>query len=205
MNEEFSKNRRDYLRCRRIHGTASKIYAFLNLHYLIMSLIIMFSNIQEFSIFTFVDGVVMKAAVFGFAYYGMYKKIDMMSFFPSVILVLNILLFEVFPEDVSSFLSSVPRVGLLSIQLVVSFILLGPILYANRKYRFLEKQAGFPHFNELLEEQRMELLDRKILNPYKRGSEERKKTESQEMFDIELNGEVIGEHQKEENNYMDEI
>lgn len=88
----------------------------------------------------------------------------------------------------------------------VSLLICGVMLYAHRRYEWLSQQEGFPHFQQLLEEQLQKSRDIKDNNPYIKSYEEYKKNVPENNMDEIIASTDEIEHKKlDKNNYMDEL
>lgn len=89
--------------------------------------------------------------------------------------------------------------------LMAILITIVPTLLTNSRYRYLEEQEGFPHFSELLMEQLQKSDEFRNNDPFEAAAKRYKAQSSDEMNDLDFNGQTIEEKVVEKKNYMDEI
>ena len=75
---------------------------------------------------------------------------------------------------------------------------------ANNDYHFLEKQFGFPYFNEINDDKQFDKVTHNIESTFRTASKNRKKTASDSMEKITV-GERISARKAEKNNYMNDV
>ncbi|MBR2284026.1 MAG: hypothetical protein IJ874_06360 [Ruminococcus sp.] len=168
LEEEFAKNRIQIKTCTRVYNSTAVIYG-------VMCLIPILS-VGISTLITFgrggslLDGMIFKALILGCGFYGAYRKNDVFTVAAPIIAVMGAILYP-----------SVWNDGLAagSVALAVMGVL------ANRKYRWLEQQYGFPYFNERFEEQNMNAVQRNIKDDYQVQYEELKKKSEQHGSDMD--------------------
>lgn len=88
-----------------------------------------------------------------------------------------------------------------------SLIMCALMIYAGRRYDWLSRQDGFPHFQQLLEEQQ-QIYRGERENPVsipKTYEEVRRMKDGSDMDEISASSADIAPKHQEKNNYMDEI
>ena len=106
--------------------------------------------------FLFLDGFVFKGLLMYCGYTGVYKRSDFHALTAPLVALVNLPLpaFANGTNYMDIFLGGVMEgFGMASIVLTISVILALLTLKANRDYRYLEEQEGFPYFNERVNEQ----------------------------------------------------
>ena len=153
--------------------------------------------------YSFIDGLIFAPLACYFGIRGAYHKHDL-----SVIAVPAISLFNVFVLKYGASLNMTYKYGSPSTNVpelmckfcififIVSAIIAYINLKINNKFRFLEKQVGFPYFNIRAEEQRVDKIKREIKDPYQKEFERLKRTSTSEMSGIDLS--VIHEKNTDE-------
>ena len=96
-------------------------------------------------------------------------------------------------------------IGIPLIALIIVLVTVFPVFYANKRYRYLEVQEGFPYFSELLNEQQKKSEELRKTDPYEEAAKKRRLTESSSMNDIMLSGEVIASKENSKNDYMESL
>ena len=123
------------------------------------------------------------------AIYSGYRRKDVFAVFSPVLALIGVLLR--------------PLMGIMLSADILSAML---VLFANAKYRYLEQQEGYPHFNPLLHEQLQRAEDFHIHDPYKELARKLKKNAANSMDNIhkderELSPKSSGSQKR----FMDEI
>ncbi|MBQ6180689.1 MAG: hypothetical protein IJK31_03250 [Ruminococcus sp.] len=105
--------------------------------------------------FLFLDGIVFKGLILFFGYGGVYKLSDKFALAAPAVAFLNLGLEAATggTNYMDVFLGEITGGGMAAFVFAVTVLLAAITLKANRDYRYLEQQEGFPQFNERFHEQ----------------------------------------------------
>ena len=193
--EDFTVNYTALKRCRSIYNKLFIGYMFLLAVFPLVSVFIAVGTvISNDSIFLMLDSIVMTPLLYFCAYKAVYHKRDLAAVAIPAIFLVNQLILGISRHHLSGkFINGLwvfkavsyvfwIHLILLCIAAVFSFF----NMQANVKYHWLEEQPGFPHFNERFENQLEDQKQTSILDEYTMNYQQRMKTASSEMQDIEL-------------------
>lgn len=156
-------------KCRKTYTIVPFVYIGMCLFYMMFS-------------FTYLclDGSIISPIVCIFGFIGAYKKHDLSVLAAPALLLLNLVFKAISPNS--------PKISFyFCLLLFISSCVLAYInMKTNIKYHYLEKQVGFPFFNERVEEQRVNKIRREIKDPFQDEYDRRMRTSSSEMGSIEL-------------------
>lgn len=182
----------DMKKCNKTFNIVPIVYiALFAVYFLVSGLFLICVNYS--AIYSFIDSLIFAPLACYLGLRGSYHKHDL-----AAIAVPSLSLFNVFVLKYGASLKMMYDYGSPStnvaalmykfciVVFIVSAILAFINLKANNSFRFLEKQLGFPHFNERMEEQRVEKIRREIKDPFQREYEKRMRTATSEMGGIEL-------------------
>ncbi len=167
-NDEMARNSALIKRCNKTYNIIVTIYAGICAFYAGIALFGMFLGQTGSPFFTFLDGVIFKGALFFCGLMACYKHDTKFTLFAVVIAVINI-----FIND-----------GINALICIITVILSLATISVNKEYHYLEKQFGFPYFNERFEEQNLDKRQREIKDDYQQNYERLMKTSSSDMTDI---------------------
>lgn len=185
---ELTHNYASLKKCEMAYKWVFGIYTILCLAFVITTLSAGFNplGLGDFALIFF-DGIICKCAMLVSGFIGVYKKNDRAAILTPVILLIN-----------SLFFMSEVNFGLF----VLSAGLAAVNVTANKKYRWLEEQEGFPYFNQALLEQDQHIQQQKIKDDYTINYERMKKTSSDSMGTVNLS--TLSESESsDESKYMD--
>ncbi|NLT08875.1 MAG: hypothetical protein GXY08_05165 [Ruminococcus sp.] len=124
--------------------------------YIFAATYLMILTVAGDAMFLFMDGFVFKGLILFFGYSGVYKHNDKFALAAPFVAFLNLGLTAIIggTNYMDMFLGAVMQgFEMASIVLAFSVLLAAFTLKANRDYRYLEQQEGFPYFNERFHEQ----------------------------------------------------
>lgn len=167
-NDEMAHNSALLKRCTKTYNIIVIIYAGMCAFYAGVALfqILLGTTVSPF--FTFLDGIAFKGALFFCGLMACYKHDTKFILFAVVIALINIFL----NDNINSLIFA------------VSVVLSIATASVNKEYHYLEKQFGFPYFNERFEEQNLDTRQRAIKDEYQQNYERLLKNSSSEMDDI---------------------
>ncbi len=143
-------------KCKKIHDRVGMIYIVGCILYIFAATFLMILTVAGDVWFLFLDGFVFKGLLMYCGYTGVYKRSDLHALAAPLVALVNLPLpaFVNGTNYMDIFLGGVMEgFGMASIVLTISVILALLTLKANRDYRYLEEQEGFPYFNERVNEQ----------------------------------------------------
>lgn len=124
--------------------------------YIFAATYLMILSVSGDSLFLFFDGLVFKGAILYCGYMGTYKRDSKYAAAAPIIAAFNSGIGVIFSNNGNYLdmflLSSGPFTNLLVF--FITIILMALTIYANKLYKWLEEQPGFPHFNERYDEQK---------------------------------------------------
>lgn len=167
-NDEMARNSAILKRCNKTYNIIVTIYAVMCAFYAGIALFMMLLGKTMSPLITFLDGVIFKGALFFCGFMACYKHETKFVLFAVVIALINIFL----SDNINGLIFA------------VSVILSLATASANKEYNFLEKQYGFPYFNERFEEQNLDSRQREIKDEFQQNYERLMKNSSSEMDDI---------------------
>ena len=188
-------------KCENVYNRCGFIYIIA--YGLIAVISLIFSVLQLFSlnynwIDTLLDGVIFKAAIFVPAYLSVYKKENKYILFAAAITAINVLTAICISHCGGMMLTIDISLAVLSVDCFLQ------TAAANNDYHFLEKQFGFPYFNEINDDKQFDKVTHNIESTFRTSSENRKKTASDSMEKITVS-ERISARKVEKNNYMNDV
>lgn len=159
LEEIYGKNRISLKNCQRVYNVVALAYIFVYGGSLFGSL---YSSILMLSSLLQLLNVLLLAAILATGFIGAYLKSDLFAVAAPVVAAINAPLS--------------PNLGYFGIPLTVS-LALGTVL-ANKKYKWLEKQEGFPYFNVRFTNQKLDQVQFSIKDPYTQKLEELRKKDN---------------------------
>lgn len=168
-NDEMAHNSVLLKKCNKAYNTVTTIYAVICAFYAGATLFIMFLGQINSPFFTFLDGVILKGALFACGFLACYKHDTKFTLFAIAVALINIALND----------------NINGIVFIISVILSIATASVNKEYHYLEKQFGFPYFNERFEEQNLDTRQRDIKDEYQQNYERYMKNSSPDMNDID--------------------
>ena len=153
--DEYSTNFCKLKRCQKIYNRVSLTYVITCVLYIFAATYLMLLSVSGDSLFLFFDGLVFKGAILYCGYMGAYKRDNRYAAAAPIIASLNTGIGAIFTNNgnyLEMFLGGGIHVDLIVTDLTI--ILMALTIYANKMYKWLEEQPGFPHFNERYDEQK---------------------------------------------------
>lgn len=188
----FAKNAETLRKYNKTFNIIPVIYAAICLVFLLVSAICLIA-VNYSAIFTFIDGVIFSPVVFYLGFRGAYHKHDLAALSAPIIALLNAFVLKYGADQKMTYKHGSPAANIPAFCfyiciaiLIISAFLAFINIKANISFRYLEKQVGYPYFNERCEEQRVEKIRREIKDPFQREYENRMRTATSEMSGIEL-------------------
>lgn len=188
VKQEYYQNFKDYKLCMKIFnrtfivcGCFAGFLAAVDLFLMVLSL---FSNVSLLANFF---SLLCNCGYLALALYGNYaKKIHMTLAAPILPIVLSIVL------DYDSFELALSMIAITSAALIV---------WAIKKYDYLEQQEGFPHFNHLLDEADNASREAQYHNNYADKLKEWKSASTEDMGEVHVSG-IMEKRQEVKNDFM---
>lgn len=159
LEEIYGKNRISLKNCQRVYNLVALTYIFVyggSLFGSLYSCILMLSSLLQ------ILNALFLAAILAAGFMGAYLKSDLFAIGAPVIAAIN--------APIS------PNLGYFGVPLTVG-LALGTVL-ANKKYKWLEKQEGFPYFNVRFTNQKFDQVQFGIKDPYTQKLEELRKKDN---------------------------
>ena len=172
---DFFKMRKDLKTCETVYKTIF----ILNLAYVIMFAVytllelIVFMLARKNPLGLFFDGIILHGLYLFLSLNGGYKKDIKYSVFASIIMAISYLI----PSG-----SAMDEFDLMFA--IESALFIIPTALANKKYKWLEQQEGFPYFNERFEEQKNKLKEYNEKNPYEERMKQIQQNSSGKMDEL---------------------
>ena len=151
---EITKNLSDLKKCNRIYNIVAKVYVLSCGFYILADAFLFIISMNGDLFYLLLNGPVFKGAVLAAGYLGTYKKSNLIAVIAPVIMLFNTLLLWNADNYFDKFVSGILDIKINAVYLIMSIILAVMTILANSKYHFLEKQEGFPQFNEVFEQQK---------------------------------------------------
>lgn len=177
-------------KCNKIFSIIPLVYVGICAFYLIFNFTWMIAYSLD-SLFVCIDGLIIAPSVCFLGFHGAYKKHDLSVVTAPVVLLLNLGVLLYGSKHLTGKVFSVVKLNVsmisfyvCAIVFIASCVMAYLNMKANIKYRFLEKQVGFPFFNERAEEQRVNKIRREIKDPFQDEYERHIRTASSEMDSI---------------------
>ena len=189
LGEEMVHNRMMIQKCERIYKWVFIIYAVIFVPCAITAIFccLLFTISSSELGFILLDGLFFKGAMFAFGLLGAYKKDDLFALFPPMILLIDTAIVA-YPQF--AWMLGVFGVPVNALICAASAIMAVGNIWANRKYKWLESQYGFPHFNELQSDQELDRVQRGIKDEYTQKLESLQKTRADGMEGVSVSGTV---------------
>lgn len=187
---KFAEYASSMKKCRKIFNVIPIAYAVISILYLFLSFVFIIAyNLG--AVFALLDGLIFAPTVCYLGFRGAYHRHDLSAIAVPVLSFVNMVILKCVESNLPGkaygiAAMNVPRFCFyvcLLIFMASSFMAYINIK-ANNRFRFLEKQVGFPLFNERAEEQRVEKIRREIKDPFQVEYERRMRTASSEMDSI---------------------
>ncbi len=185
--DEMARNAKLMKQCNRIYNTVVTVYAVICAFYAGVTLFMLFLGQALNPLPPFIDGIILKGALFFCGLMACYKHDTKYTLFAIVIMVIS-----VFISDAIN--------GIIA---VVTVILSVVTAYTNRQYHYLENQFGFPYFNERFEEQNLDIRQSNIKDSYRQNYERMMKTSSADMDDVSTENNTPDSDGKQNNSDSD--
>jgi len=172
---DFFKMRKDLKNCETVYKT---IFV-LNLAYVIMFAVYTFLELIVFMLARrnplglFFDGIILHGLYLFFSINGGYKKNIKYSILASIIMAISFLI----PSG-----TAMNNFDLMFA--IESALFIIPTTLANKKYKWLEQQEGFPYFNERFEQQKNKLKEYNEKNPYEERMKQIQQNSSGKMDEL---------------------
>lgn len=193
----FAKNAESLRKCNKTFNIIPIIYAVICLLFLLVSACSLIT-VNYSAIFTFLDALIFSPVVFYLGLRGSYHKHDLAALSAPILTLLNSFILKYGADRKMTFKYGSPAANVPGFCLyiciaifIISAVLAFINIKANNSFRYLEKQVGFPYFNERTEEQRVEKIRRDIKDPFQREYENRMRTATSEMGGIELPKNIV--------------
>lgn len=188
----FAANYTSMKKCSKIFNVIPLVYVGICISYLAYSSAWMMGLSYD-SLFVFFDGLIISPLICYLGFRGAYKKHDLAVMAAPVILLLNLFILLLASKNMTGKVYGYTSLNVAMFEFyacLVMFITSSVLAFINMKtniqYRYLEKQVGFPFFNERVEEQRVNKIRREIKDPFQVEYEKRMRTASTEMTDLEI-------------------
>ncbi len=182
-NDEMAHNSALIKRCTKTYSIIVTIYAGICAFYAGVVLFGILLGQVGNPLVPFLDGVIFKGALFFCGFMACYKHNTKFTLFAMVIAVINIFI----------------KYGINVFICFITIVLSLATSFANKEYHYLEKQFGFPYFNERFEEQNLDKRQREIKDEYQQNYERLMKTSSSDMTDITSAVRTVDLNKKEDN------
>ena len=182
----------DFKKCNKIFNIVPMIYIVLfALFFLASGLFLICVNYS--ALFTFIDGLIFAPLACYLGFRGSYRRHDLAAIAVPVVSLFNIfvLKYGASLDMTYEFGSPSANVAKLMYKFCIFIFIASAIisyinLKTNNKFRFLEKQVGFPYFNIRMEEQRVKKIRFDIKDPFQTEYESRMRTSTSEMLGIDF-------------------
>ena len=187
---KFAKYAEIMKKCRKVYNIVPIVYIVFGVFYFLVSfMFLIVTNLGAY--FVFIDSLIFLPFVCYLGFRGAYCRHDLAALAVPVISFLNLAILGYGAKHLAGksygiAAMNVPRFSLyiwLIFFMASSFIAYINIK-ANNNFRFLEKQVGFPLFNERAEEQRVDKIRREIKDPFQVEYDKRMRTASTKMDSI---------------------
>ena len=195
FKQQLEKCETVYNQCGFAYIASYGVIAAVSLIYGIVSMIT--TGWQGFDII--LNGTFFKIAAFIPAYLSVYKKENKYIIFSITILVLNYVTMIAISEN------GCVWSGFNAVFICFNIDCSLKTIFANNCYHFLEKQFGFPYFDEVKDERKFDEISRNIKDDFKIASEERRKTACDSMESIVSSGERISARTNNKNDFMSDV
>ncbi|MBO5163812.1 MAG: hypothetical protein J6B75_05125 [Ruminococcus sp.] len=186
--DEMAKNGAEMRRITKTYNRLSILYVAVYLSYAFICLVsgIMIPSVNV--ILLLLDTIILKCGLVACGVLSCYKHKNSFAFY-AVILQLISAIFNVMEGSFLDMFFGGLITGLSFNRLlfILSVIFCVLTVYANKRYEYLETQAGFPHFNERCFNQEFDKKQREIKDEFQQNYERIIKTSSNEMTDIDMN------------------
>lgn len=180
--DEMRQNAAALRRCRKIYNTVSIIYAAMCLTYAASQLFMIILTNSHDELFLLIDGIIFKITLFVFGYLGCYKHQNKFVVFAIITSSLNMFVSTFGSSYFDKFIGLYVDVN--SVVFTACIIMSVFTIIANRKYKFLSQQLGFPYFNQRHEEHELDMTQNNIKSEFQQNYERRQKTSSENMDDL---------------------
>lgn len=167
--DEMRHNAASLKRCRRIYNTVSLIYASICLIYAAASLFMIILTVSDNVLFLFYDGIIFKILLFVCGYLGCYKHQNKFAVYAIITCAINSFAAPIITNEI-----------IFPVCMAMSVL----TMIANRKYKFLSQQLGFPYFNQRYEEYKLDATQNNIKSTFQQNYERRQKNSSDSMGDF---------------------
>lgn len=174
-------------KCCKIYNFVPIVYIVFGVFYFLVSfMFLIVTNLGAY--FVFIDSLIFTPAVCYLGFRGAYHRHDLAALTVPVFSLLNLAILEYGAKHLAEksygiAAMNVPKFCLyIWLLFFIASVFIAYInIRANNRFRFLEKQVGFPLFNERAEEQRVEKIRREIKDPFQVEYDRRMRTASTEM------------------------
>ena len=189
----FAKYSDSLRKCNKIFNLVPVFYILSSVLFFIVSFLFLIT-VNYSSLFTFIDGLIYAPAICYLGFRGAYHKHDLAAIAVPLLSLINLGVLKFGAKHLMTWKAygsvsmNVPQFCfyICFVIFIVSSFIAYINIKANNQYRFLERQVGFPYFNERTEEQRVEKIRRDIKDPYQREYERLMRTSASEMTGIEF-------------------
>jgi len=188
----FAKNAKALRKCNKTFNIIPLIYiAMFAIYFLVSGLFLICINYS--AIYSLIDALIFAPLTCYLGLRGAYHKHDLAAIAVPAISMFNVFVLKYGASLDMTYDRGSPSTNVTELMykicivvFIISAVLAVFNIKANNSYRYLEKQLGFPHFNERCEEQRVEKIRRDIKDPFQREYEKRMRTATSEMSGIEI-------------------
>ncbi len=182
----------DIKKCNKTFNIIPIIYiALFAVYFLVSGLFLICVNYS--AIFSFIDGLIFAPLTCYLGLIGSYRKHDLAAIAVPAISMFNVFVLKYGASLKMTFDYGSPSTNVAALMYkfcIVIFIISAFLAYinlkANNKFRFLEKQVGFPYFNVRYEEQRVNKIRHEIKDPFQIEYERRMRTSTSEMSGLDF-------------------
>ncbi|MBR3759688.1 MAG: hypothetical protein IKK47_01660 [Ruminococcus sp.] len=188
----FTKNAEALRKCNKIFNIIPIIYiALFAVYFLVSGLFLICVNYS--AIYSLIDALIFAPLTCYLGLRGAYHKHDLAAIAVPAISIFNVFVLKYGASLDMTYDHGSPSTNVTELMYkfcIVIFIISAVLAYinlnANNKFRFLEKQVGFPYFNVRYEEQRVNKIRHEIKDPFQKEFERRMRTSTSEMSGIEF-------------------
>lgn len=166
-NKTYLDNKKKLKICNYVYNFFSFIYMFICIPCTFIGIYFILITVSNDELSYFFDFFLLKAVFLAFAVYGLYKKNNLYCFLSTSIMILNIIFFQSYVNN---------------ILLPLSVLGTALAVLSNKQYHILEQEDGFPYFNERVDKQNEDF--RGGTDVYQERYEEIVKNSSNQMDDI---------------------